>query len=698
MYVVNKAAIYLNFILTVICYSFISSPSHAQTDQTDTTKESSKQLKPIKVNARYWTEKQSEIPVSATVIKEQELDGTDINILTTKTSNVAIESSSVQRRVSIRGSRGVDNGLQDPVGYFVDDVALPLGGNQLPPLFNLESLEIVKGPQGALYGRNTEAGAVKIKTKDPSWTPVNWGALSTGNIDGADGNASTHVVTAGVSNTLLRNKLAGSIAFRLEDTEGPYLNEPDGDRSGGEVDRNSFSAGLTYLISDKTDITLKSLLDNNDTGRNRFRYSDGINETDRFTTNTDSNGTEDTSNQIHSLKINHTFNEVELTSITGLTDYQREFKIDFDATTAPLPNTLLDLKNKAVSQELRLSFDTIDSKLKWLTGLYIYDEESDIDFSISPLFMTNQRVTQIDQEGQALFGQIDYHLASEWILSLGGRYEKIEQNGTQALTNALGTTQYDADIDQSEFLPKASLSFKPNINNTIYISYAEGYLPGGYNYNSAGDESSFTFDAEYSQSSELAWKNTSFKNRLYSSITLFKVTTKDKQIVDTLPGFVQSVSNAGETETYGVELAMDYRITPALSSFINIGLQRSEATSYTINSFGSSQDLSGNELPYAPESTYSIGFSYQQKKGLVGSASLRGSSKYYFNSENTLEQSSFVLFDADIGYRFQELTLSVWGKNLTNEELISRAVSTPSGTVVEDGQARTVGIRLSKSL
>lgn len=679
--------------LALIACCLIQHSTYAQDD-------SAQILDAIKVNARQWQEDSINAPVSSTVIEEQYLNNTntDINIVSQHSANIALEQSSAQTRVSIRGISGIDNGLQDPVGYFVNGVALPLGGNQLPTLFNLKNIEIVKGPQGALYGRNTEAGAVKIESQDPTWEPSAFAEVSTAQIEGGKRDASSNSLSLGGANRLVGDTLAGSIALQLEDSEGSHYNDFDDSTTGSEVDKWSLSTGLTYYVSDNTDVEFKSIITKNEAGRNRFRFSTGPNQTDRFVTNTDTNGTQKIDTAIHSLKLIHNFEAFELTSITGLTDYSRDFEIDFDVTTIPLPPTQFDLSNNSLSQEIRLASNTEGRALKWLAGLYLYNESSNIDFSVSPMGLTRLRETNIDQDGQAIFGQLEYRFTPLWSASVGGRYESINQSGKQRFTALGASSDYTTDINQSEFLPKTSISFKPNAQNTIYLSYSKGYLPGGYNYNGANNQDTFTFDAEYSDTTELGWKSTSLSKRLNTSVTLFNTDISDKQIVDLLPGFVQSVSNIGEVNTQGLELGIDYQANSELSLYMNIGQQKSEAKSYQITELGVLQDLSGNELPYAPKTTYALGLHYDKKQGWFSHINLRGSSDYYLNSKNTLEQESLSILDADIGYQFKPFRLSFWGANLTGEEVVSRAVIVQGNTIVEDTLPKVVGLKVSAKL
>ncbi|MEM7208899.1 MAG: TonB-dependent receptor [Pseudomonadota bacterium] len=656
-------------------------------------------LEPITVEARYWEEDPNRVPTSASLIDNLSDDpGADVELIQQATPNVTIENSSVQTRINIRGVSGLDSGLQDPVGFFVNGVALPLGGNQLPDMSIFNSVEIVKGPQGALYGRNTEAGAIKFNSIDPSWELTGHASISTMTIDSGEGSADGYVFSASGANELVDDRLAGAIEIQIDDNDGPFYNELTDSRQGGEVDRSSLAASALFVAGANTDIIFKTVIDDHDSGRNRFRFESGVNQTDPFVTNADTEGFDNEKTAVHAVELTHGFDKFELTSITGVTDYEREFEIDLDATPAPLPATLYDLQNDSFSQEFRLSSEDANPDLNWLAGVYFFDEDSDIDFTISPMFNTTNRVTEIEQNGQALFGQIEYSFNPRWSVTIGGRYEQVDQSASQSFSNAMLNTQYDADLDSDEFLPTASLGFLADEQNFVYVSYSEGYLPGGYNYNSAGDADSFTFDEEHSELIELGWKNTALQNKLSTAISVFQITTTDKQIVDLLPGFIQSVSNAGETESTGAEFSIAYSVSPLLSTYFNLGILQTEATSFVSNTFGMPLDLSGNDLPYAPERTYSAGVRYESDNGIFGHLSVRGSDDYFFDSQNLLEQSSFDVVDFELGYQFKNARLTLWAKNVTEEEIVSRAVSTPNGVVVEDTLPRTIGLTFSAEL
>ncbi len=660
------------------------------------TKPSESQVETVTVEARHWNETLTDVPASITVIQDIKLtDGLDV--LDSRIANVKIEQSSVQKRVVIRGISGIDGGLQDPLGYFVDGVALPMGGNQAPQLFNLEQLEVIKGPQGSLYGRNTESGLLKLTSKDPDWAPSFSASLSSALADGANERAPSHILSVRASNTLINESLAGSVALRLEKTKGPYFNLYDQGNDGGKTDGWTLSSGLQLLASDTTDIDFKSTLEKSKNGKSRMRYSTGRFATDRFTTNYNTPTFDDITTAIQSLRINHAFESVDLVSITGLTHYRRNFQADLDATSLPMPATLLDLNNDMLSQELRLSSAAREDNLRWLAGAYVYRESSDIAFQIGA--PRTLRQTRIDQTGVAGFGQLELDMTHKLSMTLGARLERVRQQGQQDISSIKLDNSYSKDIDKTVLLPKLTVSYHLPSNDLLYASLAKGYLPGGYNYNAASDIDSFTYGSESSTNAEIGLKGHMLGGDITFDSSLFHIITKDKQIVDLEPGNVQLISNAAETRVYGVEFSLDVSLSETLSSYATLGAQNAKATSYKRNTPQSGalveQYLSGHRLPLAANYSYSLGLAYQAPQGFFGQVGLNGSGDYYFDIQNKLKQPAYAKVDAEIGYRFNEFTVSLWAKNIFDAEIISRAVNTPNGVVVEDAAPRYFGLQLS---
>ncbi|WP_070962993.1 TonB-dependent receptor [Vibrio sonorensis] len=651
------------------------------------------------VTARHWEEPSSKVPAS---ISQIELDARkdDITKIEKRVSNVRVEHSSVQTRIAIRGSSGYDTSLQQPVGYYLNDVALPLGATQLPVMVNVEPIEVIKGPQGDLYGRHSEAGVVKVRQQSLNWQPSLEVGLMMGYTQGANGRQMANSVIVAAENTLVEDVLAASLALKIDRGDGPNHNLANDAKDGGRHNNVSGNIAFELAANDTTDILLRSYTSDQELGKARLRYLTGPAATDRQVTNHNTKSVENRDSDIHSLRIDHEIGDIELTSITGTTRFDRGFTTDLDLTPAPVPATLMDMKDRMWSQELRLSNHlSVDQSGRWLAGVYFYQQDTDVDFTLggTPMMPRTQRVTGIDQRGGAGFGQLEWQFVNNWFFTSGLRYERINKTGEQALMRQMNH-RYSSDLDQSIWLPKLSLSYQGE-SHTAYATIAKGYLPGGFNYASARSLSSFTYNEERSTNLEIGYKTQLVNNKLNLTSALFHIRTKDKQITDILPGFEQTISNAAQTTSYGVELTADYQWHSNLNTYISIGTMEAKADDYQQNVFNGSRfvvnNLSGNRLPLAPKYTYSLGIDYQPKSGWFASLNASGSSKYYFDVANTLEHPKYLTFDASTGYKTQNVTLAVHLENLFDEERYSRAVRTPSGAVVEDSHERFIGASLT---
>ena len=225
----------------------------------------------------------------------------------------------------------------------------------------------------------------------------------------------------------------------------------------------------------------------------------------------------------------------------------------------------------------------------------------------------------------------------------------------------------------------------------LYASQARGYMPGGYNYAFASDRASFSYDPEYSWTTEVGVKNRSADGRFGAGVAAFRTVTRDKQVVEIAVGGAQSYSNAGEAEVYGLEYEADAEIVPKLRLSGNLGVQYGETTDYRT----ATADYSGNRLPMTANYTWTAGLDYGKGEGVFAGTRVRGSGPYYFDSANLVRQSAFATVDAEAGYDFGGVRMSLWATNLFDEGVYTRGLITPLGQIVEDGPGREIGMRLS---
>lgn len=566
-------------------------------------------------------------------------------------------------------------------------------------MFNIQQLEVIKGPQGALYGRNSESGVVKLTSIKPSLSPAFSLGLETGVTDGANGKEAAHIVSLAASDALVQDKVAGAVALQYRDSKGPFLNQANGDENGGGLESWQLKTGFDAYLNEDITVAFRSHLERGDAGKSKLRFSTGENATDRFVTNHDVKGSDNKRSAIHSLTVTRQINDLSLVSITGLTNFARDFTTDLDVTTAPVPATQYDLKDQMLSQEFRLASNW-NSGFRWLAGAYFYKQDTDVDFTIggTPMLARSTRVTDIDQRGIAGFGQFDFALGNQWDISFAARIENVEKRGKQSY-QALQNQTYAADKNSTYVLPKTTLSYHLNDDALVYASLAKGYTPGGFNYGSAQNLASFTYDPQTSQNIELGYKASLLENKLKVGATLFQIKTKDKQIVDLMPGFVQSITNAAAAKSYGLELTADYQMSDGLAVYGQVSLMKAKATKYRTNVFRNgafvATSLSGNELPLSPKLSYSAGVKYSGGQGVFGDLSIKGSGNYYFDSANTIKQQGYKQVDSQIGYQFSDASIALVAENIFDTKIASRAVNTASGVVVEDSSPRYIGIKFA---
>jgi iron complex outermembrane receptor protein len=278
------------------------------------------------------------------------------------------------------------------------------------------------------------------------------------------------------------------------------------------------------------------------------------------------------------------------------------------------------------------------------------------------------------------------------------RLDVSEASGKQTFRSSKGVTTFEDDIDGVELLPMASIAYDFTPNVTAYATYAQGFLAGGYNYFSAEDEETFSYDAEYTTNYEVGLKTNWLDKRLTANLALFYTDIDDKQVLEEEPGGgigTWDFTNAAKAHSMGFELEVKARPISGVEVFGGIGWAPTEIDDWIADSDGVPYDYSGKEVPWAPELTYNLGVGYYHDSGLFGIVDLFGAGKQYFDAENTLEENGYQLVNVRLGYRFKRLDLeaAIWCNNLFDSEYAVKKVRTDSGNILlEDGEPQTLGV------
>jgi iron complex outermembrane receptor protein len=577
----------------------------------------------IVVTARRRTEMLQDVPIAVTAYSGAQLEregAIDITDIGDTTPNTTLETSRGTNSTLTAFIRGV--GQQDPVagfeqgvGIYLDDVYLNRPQGAVLDIYDVERIEVLRGPQGTLYGRNTIGGAVKYVTRR---LPDDFN-LKTRTSIGTYGQKDM-VITA--STPLVEGfRIGGSIARLTRNGFGKNLTLDDENynkdiwafRGTMEMDPNdaiSLRLSADYTI-DRSDPRgghrlIPSLCDA-PCGQPAFPVLD-----DKFNTRGALN---DPKQKVRGggmafhggFELNESF---KLTSITSYRESKSWTPIDFDALPAIDVDVPAIYQDDQFSQEVQLEIDR--GPLAGVVGVYYLDANAQNIFDVR-LYTTGAALGlpgltaatagDVDTHTWAIFGDFTYDISDQWSISLGGRYTNdkrhakvFRQNyilgGQPGLGGDAGfgigipvatTSDFDGKRKDNKFTPRASVSFKPNDNHNIYLSYSQGFKGGGFDprglttaapdMDGDGDRDAddiyefMDFEPETVTSYELGWKGELFDKRLRMAVALFRANYKDVQVpgssggtINGVPTFIGVTTNAGKARFQGVEVETNWAV------------------------------------------------------------------------------------------------------------------------------------------
>jgi len=630
-----------------------------------------------------------QVPISMSVFDETKLENSKINDITEMTfytPNLYSKQNGNNKILIMRGISSHNVVLNTPVGLFVDDINYPMNFMQNPDLMDVERVEILRGPQGTLYGRNTEAGAIKIITKKPNNEFRGKVFLETGIYDTPERNPSFIKAGASLSGPIKKDKLYMGLSFQTRDSDGYIKNIYNDNKKAGKIDHKIGQATLRWTPSDKTDVSLIVNSTHNNDGYAYARYMDGPAQSPRYTVNWDGANRWVDKNNGQALKIEHNEKDFKLVSITTNNDFKTHFDNDGEFGTFTTPDQIWEFENETLSQELRLSSPDNENNLQWLLGLYAFKDKNHAKAE----FFGQTRFTDFKNKGYALFTQGTYTFNQNLHLTTGLRYDYQKAEGEQR--SNLVANPYSKDFNSKELLPKLSLAYDFNTDTMGYFSISKGLLAGGYNYAFSNESSTLTFDAESTWNYELGMKTSWFDNRLTLNGALFHIDIKDKQVIDFISPTVRMVTNAAKAYSRGIELDLNAQVNSNLNLFAGLGITDAKIKNWT--SLG--VDYKDKKLAYAPRYTYNIGAKYSLDTGYYAKADILGVSDFYVDEGNNTKLDGYALVNLGFGYQGEDFDISLWGKNIFDKEfLTSKSIYWAGSNVVQDGTPRTFGVTLN---
>ena len=744
---------------TIFPMLFLVVPSLASMDgQAQEAADDHEGLEVISVTAQKRVQNLQEVPMSVSALSGLSLEKSgvsDITEIDRQMVGVVVDEESASRPyIYIRGigTRSFDIGSEGSVGVFIDGVYVPRFSSIVSDLLAIERVEVLKGPQGTLYGRNTIGGAISIITKEPEDYFTGSIGLKAGNYDSSGIDLS---VNGRASDSLLFS-LSGSYSKMDGPIEETTSGKSDGVQNSAirgrlkfePTDKLSFDL-IVQSINTETDAFVAEFIPNPNRPEGApLALLAGPQTNDRIE-NLLSETTEDLFSQAlnvlggidrdaDSITIKAEWDGAPFT-VTSISSYQEDDlyeRRDFDATRLDLIDQTVEQSSKAISQEIRLTSTpggslTFNNKFEWLVGAYFYNDDASrldvyalgTDTIVSflatggtPPFIRSPDLYQVDLETDsfALFSQGTVKLSDRLNLTIGLRYTRDEKSyvyaastPTPGLPPVVGEFEFDGKVKFTSTDPRVTLDYTVTDDVMLYAGYSQGFKSGGVQYaNAVPGLANQLFQPEELKSYDAGMKSRWFDNQLQINASAFFYKYEDQQILNIIDvngvptGFTE---NAGSSELKGFDLEIQAAITEDLTASANYGFLDTEFTRF--ETIGGA-DFRGNELPRAPQHTIRLGLSYLADLSDLGyltlSANLGWNDDYFFDSANTsfAMQESFTTLNTSATWELtDDLFIRAYCSNCTNEVVFTNftVFSDGSGAVAALDYERQYGLALRKS-
>jgi len=634
-------------------------------------------LETVKVTAQKREENVQEVPGAVSVLSDVALEEarvTDVGDLYTLSPNLYYSSAGQgsYSYLGIRGRTGSGVDLDPTVTVFVDGVPYDdFFTLDTAALFDVERVEVLRGPQSTLYGLNSVAGVINIVTRQPGDEPhASVGAEIS---DGPDRDMST-MVKASVSGPVVRDVLSLGVAAIREDQGGWVWNEytddyaNDSGKTSGRfsavwtpVDKLTARGGVNLTEMDVNAGYVYLPLDD-DAARRVGRP-----DKEEWTMDNDYSGFVEGRSVAPNLNLQYEAPWFDAVSVTTYRDNDQKYGTDFDLTCNAWSTGVMESEIKTFTQELRLQspdHGDQDSSWDWTVGYFRYDMERDQVISIGGAPMIGGVLSGVND---AVFGQTTYRVFGNALgLTVGGRYEATERELTESVVG-----YDDTEVDDSQFLPKFALDYRFTPEVMAYASATMGWRTGGVNNNMAAGKEHLTYDKETSWTYELGAKTQFLDNTLLLNAAVFHSIYKDYQDLTHTAALQSYLDNADEVTMTGFEVEAAWRPVRSLELTGSLGYVKAEYQDYY--NMGKDERYDGKRVVNYPEFDANLAARYTFLEHWYVRPEFVGTGKVYWNRTNTKSQNRYWQVNLRAGWAKDNWEFYVFGDNLTSQYAITNA-------------------------
>lgn len=639
-------------------------------------KEISKKLDHITVTAQKTEESIQDVPIAISVFDEFTLEDRNIDSLAdiskyTPGLELIGQGSSDKYTPSMRGMFA-DHAAGGPVaGLYVDGIPITGGAGYDETLLDIERVEVLKGPQGTLYGKNSEVGVLNIITKKPNnETKVNLG--------GKVGSDNLHQYTLNVSGPIQRDKLYIGISGKHYEKDGYVKNYNTGEIVD-DREHNYGKVNLRYTPNDDLEFSLISSLIKYDDGAQRG----GLTSNKPREVGNDIDGYHRSTILENALNINYTINDkLNVTSTTAYRDFNEKNGNDWDyaGDYSKRFHSWRDTTYKTLSEELRFNYET--DTIKLVSGIFL--EKSNTDYKRTDDKWWLPSIVEIthDVKGntKGIFSHLTYDINDKFALIGGLRFDN-EQKTYKDLTQ---TIKYDED----EISPKIGFTYDMTKEMMTYLTISKGYRSGGFN-DAAPAGYSKSYEKESLYSYEVGLKGTTLGNRLNFDMAIYYMDISDMQVDEYVGVSNPITTNAAEATSKGIEASINYQVTDAINLYAGASYNDIQFDKYN----DGNNDYSGNRTTFSPKYDFHLGTSYRAENGFYARADINGYGDMYLDSANNNKRDAYVLVNTKVGYEQEDYDIYLYANNLFDKEY--HADGHFNGTYSYYSDPREIGLQLA---
>ena len=671
-------------------------------------------LEEIIVTAQKRSESVQEVPVAISAFSAEMVANTGVDMINDLIPMIpGLNGSSAGIATNAWGIRGISTndwsaGSEPSVGVFIDDAYIGRNVLATGAFFDIAQIEVVKGPQGTLFGRNSSVGAISLTTNKPA----DEDSLDVGLAAGSEGQKGYNLV----ANMAGDNGLAVRFAYHGSRLDGIWEDVPNS--RNAFTDRDDMRLSASWDVSENLDALLT--YSRSDSSSNMGgTYNAGLSTVapgqefpDQIAKSTeDAEAAE--SDGISMRLVWNLGNDMTLTSITDRRSFDYSYAQDADGTADDAlidavfaigaGGSSLEFGNVTVqdsfSQEFRLNASTDNSD--WFVGVSYFNEDiaesTRLDLIGTALGMAvlaqDLTLTKGETKALGIYGDVTWSVTDQFNLTAGLRWSDDEKSWCTDgdagifLIAVITLEELCATQSWSEVTPRLVADYSLSDDVMLYASVSKGYKGGGFNTAAADFDGDFVGDAvagfnpEINQAYELGLKSTMANGRMQFNAALFSNDYEDLQLLSaTLGGIL--VENAAEADTQGLELEWTYLATENLILRANMAVLDSE---FTAGAF------SGNDLPYAPGNSATVSASYQQ--GAINYFVMyTKQDDFFYDAGNLLEENGYALLSAKVSYAPEgsnwDMGISV--QNATDEDYAAARADIGLGTAINRGMPRLV--------